>query len=433
MSASSHSAKTPRLDRAIPGVLRRRAFGAVASLLLGGCGARDGLLELDRTTRAPTQVQIGATQPPRVSSALQGATPQPATAVVTPLTPTQSVEPPARTESTPVAPPPAASVSSAFAPNDGVDPGDPRDELFVPSAKSLLAVYGWQEHVWAVGLGGTLLSWQALDVPLDEIPFEAHTLPERPTLRGVWAAAADDVWAVGDAATIAHWDGTAWEVRPIEGQADLGGARLNAIWGADSSDIWAVGEQGLLLHFDGSGWVVVPSNLTENLLRVIGTSASDVLIGGCDAVLHYDGVAWQSQPASRSGGGDCWQEAFARNGDELWLTGYWWASGFKGGGGGPLMSYWVTGELTGSLKNRAREVAWGLPDGRIVAVTTTRTVSGRDSFSEVSVYSVQEDEAGDAVVPFLKTPVPINDLWGTNPWLWAVGDNGFVKRIAPTN
>lgn len=74
--------------------------------------------------------------------------------------------------------------------------------------------------VWAVGLtvgngsvtdlppGPLVVSYNGVDWTID------RTLPTSSYLRGVWAAAPDDVWAVGDAGTILHFDGTDWSASP---------------------------------------------------------------------------------------------------------------------------------------------------------------------------------------------------------------------------
>src|SRR5262245_42472040 len=34
--------------------------------------------------------------------------------------------------------------------------------------------------------------------------------PQGNTLRGIWGTASNDVWLVGSASTVMHWDGSAW-------------------------------------------------------------------------------------------------------------------------------------------------------------------------------------------------------------------------------
>ena len=66
--------------------------------------------------------------------------------------------------------------------------------------------------------------------------------PQGNLLLGVWGRSATDIWAVGEAGTIVHWDGTSW----VEAQSPTT-RRLNQIWGAGARDIWAVGDVGTVL------------------------------------------------------------------------------------------------------------------------------------------------------------------------------------------
>src|SRR5688572_7478809 len=61
-------------------------------------------------------------------------------------------------------------------------------------------------------------------------------LPQGNPLRAVWGAAANDVWAVGDAGAIIHYDGSAWRAAssPVT-------ANLNGVWGSAAHVVWAVG------------------------------------------------------------------------------------------------------------------------------------------------------------------------------------------------
>ena len=70
--------------------------------------------------------------------------------------------------------------------------------------------------------------------------------PQGEQLNAVWAAKADDVWAVGDRGTALHFDGAGWRRVPTGT-----GATLVGVWGASPSNVWMLGEQGQLLRWDG--------------------------------------------------------------------------------------------------------------------------------------------------------------------------------------
>ena len=76
----------------------------------------------------------------------------------------------------------------------------------------------------------------------------ANPLPQGNNLGGAWGSGSNDVWAVGGAGSIVHWDGTTWSV------VESGTTRdLNGVWGTGPSDVWAVGSGGIL-HWNGSVW-----------------------------------------------------------------------------------------------------------------------------------------------------------------------------------
>ena len=136
----------------------------------------------------------------------------------------------------------------------------------------------------------------------DNFCWELPT-PQGETLRGVWAAAADDVWAVADGGGLMHFDGTGFHAEHADTQQDL-----LAIHGTGPRDIWAVGKGGHVLHYDGSQWS------REDLTMLFDASAgamTGVLYGvfaaapdavwavghsGVSAIiLHYDGKQWSNQ------------------------------------------------------------------------------------------------------------------------------------------
>ncbi|MHC4600687.1 MAG: fibronectin type III domain-containing protein, partial [Planctomycetota bacterium] len=88
-----------------------------------------------------------------------------------------------------------------------------------------------------------------------------HPVPlDVQNLRGVWAATATDVFAVGDNGYILYYDGNTWlEMNSGTTQA------LNDVWGTSLTDVWAVGAAGTTLHFDGNGWTSVANTTSVPL------------------------------------------------------------------------------------------------------------------------------------------------------------------------
>jgi hypothetical protein len=106
-----------------------------------------------------------------------------------------------------------------------------------------------------------------------------------PALNDMWAAAPDDIYAVGDRGVVLHYDGRAWS------KVRSGGPALRAVWGHDGT-VWAVGDSGVSLRYDGAGWTSIPTGVTVSLQGVHGTGADRVFAVGGGRVLHYDGSAW---------------------------------------------------------------------------------------------------------------------------------------------
>jgi hypothetical protein len=107
-------------------------------------------------------------------------------------------------------------------------------------------------------------------------------------LWGVWAAAPDDWFLVGDKGTILRGKAGSW-TRMSSGVNTL----LRRVWGTSANDVYATGEDGVLLHFDGTSWSQVALPVSVHMWGVWGSSASDVYVAGnTGKVLHYDGSAW---------------------------------------------------------------------------------------------------------------------------------------------
>ena len=75
-------------------------------------------------------------------------------------------------------------------------------------------------------------------------------------LWSIWAIAHNDVWAVGESATVLHWDGTTWA---LKSDGIPAGVSLSSVWASGPSDVWAVGGSstataGYIYRFDGSSW-----------------------------------------------------------------------------------------------------------------------------------------------------------------------------------
>ena len=116
-------------------------------------------------------------------------------------------------------------------------------------------------------------------------------------MSGIWGSAADDVYAVGDKATILHYDGVRWSqvTHPLSGTVNP----LYDVWGSSSADVFVVGF-GAILHYNGTDWVTMDINAisedSNNFKSVWGASGADVYVSVDWGVIHYDGKNWSLIP-----------------------------------------------------------------------------------------------------------------------------------------
>jgi hypothetical protein len=148
----------------------------------------------------------------------------------------------------------------------------------------------WWVH--AAGAGTVYFAGSSATVlALSQGVFERLPTPglRRDTIFGVWAAAEDDVYAVGSAAGrngfIWHYDGRAFAPLPLpenlprDEHGDVPG--FYKVWGAAPADVWVVGDRGVVLRGDAhSGFRLIPSGSAERLFTVHGARGRVVMVGG---------------------------------------------------------------------------------------------------------------------------------------------------------
>jgi hypothetical protein len=111
---------------------------------------------------------------------------------------------------------------------------------------------------------------------------------------GVWAAAEDDVYAVGAAAGetgfLWHDSGTGFVPVPLPALAGSVVPSLFKVWGTSSGDVWVVGERGVVLRGSArDGFALVASSVDERLFTVHASAGRVVMVGG-----SANGVALES-------------------------------------------------------------------------------------------------------------------------------------------
>lgn len=108
-----------------------------------------------------------------------------------------------------------------------------------------------------------------------------HPQPQGNNLNALHGVSSDDVWMVGDAATLLHWNGVY-----AEDYALNRGEGLHAVRMVDHSTGWAVGDAGLILQWNGATWSSVTSPTTQSLNGVWSADANAIwAVGAAGTIL----------------------------------------------------------------------------------------------------------------------------------------------------
>jgi len=182
---------------------------------------------------------------------------------------------------------------------------------------------------------------------------------DEPSLYGMTAVSATDIWAVGTLLTgttqslealFEHWDGTAWTAQTGQFYGFMQGVSADA-----ANDIWAVGYSGNVTfaqHYDGTNWTKfrTPDVGTgpNSLHGVLALAPNNVwAVGYSTATLkpppnqyevptktlieHYDGTSWSVVPSPNVGPNSQYQSnrllgITAVSPDDIWAFGSYFAA-----------------------------------------------------------------------------------------------------------
>lgn len=268
------------------------------------------------------------------------------------------------------------------------------------------------------------------------------------TLRGVWSATENDIWAVGERGTLSHYDGTSWTQQAAPG--GFAGV-LNAISGRSAKDLWAVGEQGTVLHYDGASWSRFPVPTTESLfglwvdredqIWIVGDRGTTVQIDGGVAKLVLYEMQVRLFGVWGSGRRDIW--AVGAFGTIVHTTGDRWNTAVSG----------TTLDLLGIWGSSSSQ-AWAVGDRGVIlnyngsfwradgATQTTENLNGLWSSGGAMPTTLAVGDRGTifrwtgsdwALLsgPSLLTTRNLRAIWGTSSTdAWAVGESGTIARIS---
>lgn len=130
--------------------------------------------------------------------------------------------------------------------------------------------------------------------------FEKMTTPRTGTIFGIWGAAEDDVWAVGDGGAaggiVWHYDGTQWTEPALPPGVP---GRVFKVHGQASNDVWISCSDGSTLHWNGTAIERQPTGVTAPLFSIVTTPARTVAVGGASsagAIAEHAADGWTLAP-----------------------------------------------------------------------------------------------------------------------------------------
>ena len=299
----------------------------------------------------------------------------------------------------------------------------------------LLSVFSTNVHdVWAVGAAGTIVHYDGT--------WTAELSPTSQVLRSIWATTKGHAWAVGAGGTILRRNGTRWLTTLSPTTENLWG-----VWASSIDDAWAVGDAGLILHWDGTSWSIAHNRMTGFFRAIWGTGARDIwVVGGgkepdgdyASLLLHWNGTNWAESYVCNPEG-----TRFASGGwlavlSDVWGTpgGTVWATG-SCQSGASFIPYGYVAQNDGAGWGDTPGFGFGLALGSYRPLQTIWSSSAND----VWVASANETVSGTATAPTMLhwngtgwiassqvITAGINDLGGTSQNdVWAVGRAG--KRL----
>jgi len=262
------------------------------------------------------------------------------------------------------------------------DAGAPTDPLVPIAAEPLrTAVLHWDGFVWTA------------------MQPDPKFAPLGIGLRSIGAAAADDVWVVGDGGTSLAFDGVSWGWG--EGLAVAPNVTAIAKRGTDT---WIVGDGPGFFWHGPDGVLVSPTIPSEAGLTAISAFEGGFWGVGPEIVGRYDGAYWTVEQ------------------NLVGLTAIWAPHGdaaFAVGGAGALArtgddGTWLHEEAEDFTFNDWRAV-WGRSAGDVWAVGESGIVAHFDGDTW---------KGGSSV-----TPEQLNGIWGTSDHTWVVGDDGTFLSL----
>jgi hypothetical protein len=171
----------------------------------------------------------------------------------------------------------------------------------------------WQQPYNAV-------HWDGNEWELKRIIVNFRDNPTFIPLEGIYAFASNDIWMVGSLPI--HGNGTNWEIYDVR-EITNSSLSLSKAWGTSSEDMYFVGRAGSIAHYNGSSWSKIESGTELDLYDIWGdkneqTGEYEILAVGAKLLQSTDRVIISIKPYS--------SQILSNNGIDWSLKGIWFRS-----------------------------------------------------------------------------------------------------------
>jgi hypothetical protein len=323
----------------------------------------------------------------------------------------------------PPPPPPKTCAPNLFCWSNPLPQGNTFQALWATSASD----------VWAVGDAGTIHHY-------DGAKWTAQASGTTESLFGVWAASANEAYAVGTAGKVLRYDGTKWS-----SEVSSTTRRLSGIWGS-GSDAWAVGEGGTIIRRSGGTWSAQTSGVATNLNGVWGRSPTEIYtVGDAGVIRKFDGTSWTMMTSSTAMNlAGIWGDAntaiaVGQNGVVLGLAGTTWSAQSSGsteqlsGVFSPSAGQYIAVGSNGTVLRGSGGTWSPQPPGTGLGLVAVRGASAADLWTAGFGGQLIRYDGTKWTATRQGFEGQIRSIAVLKPTdVWAVGDGGFIAHYDGT-